>query len=260
MKRGSPARVRVIHWRASEATTLLDECRKTGLEVEYLDGDGGAICRAIRINPPDVVVIDLSRLPAHGREIAVWLRNTKSTRGVPLVFAGGDPVKVAAIRKLLPDATFCENGKVASAVTRLMKRAGKASPVVPPTMMERFRERSAAQKLGIADGAKVAVIDPPRDFPGLLGALPESVEFEEDNAPLTLWFVHSRDALLGSLRDMRTAASETKLWLVWPKGGSADGLTQNLLRESAREVGLVDYKICSVNERWSGMLFARKKV
>jgi hypothetical protein len=49
---------------------------------------------------------------------------------------------------------------------------------------------------------------------------------------------------------------------LWRKAASASpgaGVTQNSVREMAREVGLVDYKICSVNERWSAMLFARKK-
>ena len=85
------------------------------------------------------------------------------------------------------------------------------------------------------------------------------MEFQDEPAPLTLWFVHDRDGLLDSLREMRTAAAKTKLWLIWRKGASADGLTQNAIREATTEVGLVDYKICSVDGRWSAMLFARKK-
>ena len=252
--------VRVIHWRATEAAPLIEACRGAGFEVDYLASDGGAVCRAIKTKVPDVIAIDLSRLPSHGREVAIWLRNTKATRGVPILFVGGDPLKVAPIRELLPDAAYCEFGEVAAAIRRLAKSARKRDPVTPPGIMARLREKSAAQKLGIEPGAAVAVIEPPRDFPGLLGAVPESVEFTEDHAPVTLWFVHDREGLLDSLRRMRTVAARTRLWLLWRKGSSGHGLTQNALRETMREVGLVDYKICAVDERWSGMLFTRKKV
>jgi CheY-like chemotaxis protein len=239
-------RVRVIHWRAGEAAALIEACRGAGFEVEYLERDGGAICRAIRANPPDVVVIDLTRLPSHGKEVAVWLRGAKSTRDIPIVFVGGDPLKVA---------------KVAAAIKRPARRA---SAVSPPGTMERAREKSAAQKLGIAAGSAVACIEPPRDFPELLGELPDSVDFrEDDDAPITLWFVHDREGLLENLRRMRTMAPRTRLWLLWRKGASVSSsaeVTQNSVREMAREVGLVDYKICSVDQRWSDMLFTRKKV
>jgi hypothetical protein len=230
-------RVRVIHWRAAEAEPLIEACRGAGFEVEYLEGDGGAIGRAIRANPPDVIVIDLTRRPSHGQEIAVWLRGRKSSRDIPIVFADGDLAKVVAAIK---------------------SPARQTNPVTPVT-----REKSAAEKLGIVARSVVACVDAPRDFPELLGELPEAVEFQEDgDAAVTLWFVHDREGLLENLRRMRTMTARTKLWLVWRKGANGfagSGVTQNTVREMTREVGLVDYKICSVDARWSGMLFARKK-
>jgi hypothetical protein len=256
--------VRIIHWKATEAGPLIDACRSAGFAIDYLEGDGGAVCRAIRVKMPDVVVIDLSRLPGQGREVGVWLRSSKATREIPIVFVGGDPVKIAAIRQVLPDATYCELGHVTAVVTRAAwpSKAGRRAVAIPPGMMERGRTKSAAQKLGIQAGMAVAVIDPPREFPGLLGAVPESVEFRDETAPVTLWFVHDREGLLDSLRRMRTLAGHTKLWLLWRKrasGNSGNGLTQNALRDTIREVGLVDYKICAVDEKWSAMLFARRK-
>jgi CheY-like chemotaxis protein len=252
--------VRVIHWRAAEAAQLIDACRGARFEVDYLAGDAMAVCRATRNKPPDVIGIDLSRLPSHGREVAIWLRNTKATRDVPILFVGGDSLKVAPIRELLPDAAYCEISHVGAAIKRLAKSARKRDLVTPPAIMQRPGEKSAAQKLGIEAGAAVAVIEPPRDFPDLLGPVPESVGFREQDAAVTLWFVHDREGLLDSLRRMRAIATRTRLWLLWRKGSSGDGLTQNSLRETMREVGLVDYKICSVDARWSGMLFTRKKV
>jgi hypothetical protein len=251
--------VRVIHWKEAEAGPLLAACRDAGFETEYLEGDGGAICRAVRTRPPDVLAIDLSRLPSHGREVAVWLRNRKGTRHIPIVFIGGDPAKTVSVRALLPDAAYCELPKLPSALKKLAKSAPAKSPIAPPQMMDRNREKTAAEKLGITPAARVAAVDSPRDFPGLLGPLPDGVEFQEEPAPITLWFVHDREGLMESLRDMRELAPKTKLWLLWRKGFAGGGLTQNALREATSAVGLVDYKICAVDARWSAMLFARKK-
>jgi len=251
--------VRVIHWKEAEAGPLLAACRAAGFETEYLEGDGGAICRAIRTKPPDVIAIDLSRLPSHGREVAVWLRNQKGTRHIPIVFIGGDPVKTASVHALLPDAAYCELPKLPASLKKLARSGAAKSPVTPPQMMDRYREKSAAGKLGITAAGRVAVVDTPRDFPGLLGPLPDGVEFQEDPAPVTLWFVHDREGLMESLREMRALAPKTKLWLVWRKGSTGAGLTQNALREATSAVGLVDYKICAVDGRWSAMLFARRK-
>ena len=63
-------------------------------------GDGSAVCRAIRNKLPDVIVIDLSYRPSHvAREVATWLRKIKATRAIPIVFAGGEESKVAAVRE-----------------------------------------------------------------------------------------------------------------------------------------------------------------
>ena len=190
--------------------------------------------------------------------MASWLRRAKSTREIPIVFVGGDEAKVDGIRELLPDAAFCETGNVGAMLKRLVNGTSRRDVAVPEGTIE-AREKTAAQKLGIEAGARVAVIEPPRDFPDLLGALPDSVEFGEEDAPLTLWFIHDRESLLNSLRQMRSIAARTKLWLIWRKGMSGNGINPNSIRELTREVGLIDYKICSIDQRWSGILFARKK-
>ncbi len=60
-------------------------------------------------------------------------------------------------------------------------------------------------------------------------------------------------------RIRQSPAAQTKLWVIWPKGGQQAGITQQFIRESALAVGLVDYKICAVNDRWSAIAFAKKK-
>jgi hypothetical protein len=61
---------------------------------------------------------------------------------------------------------------------------------------------------------------------------------------------------------MRRRATKTRVWIIYPKQQSrqaASGLTQGLVREAALWVGLVDYKVCSLNEVWTGLLFTVKK-
>jgi CheY-like chemotaxis protein len=49
--------------------------------------------RVVRHDPPDAVVIDLARLPSHGREVAGILRQQTATHHLPIVFIEGDPDK-----------------------------------------------------------------------------------------------------------------------------------------------------------------------
>jgi CheY-like chemotaxis protein len=254
-------RVRVIHWKSAEAGSLVEAVRAAGFEPEYdPDPNGSALARMITSNPPDAVAIDLSRLPSHGREMAVWMRNRKTTRTIPIVFVGGEPEKIEKVKAVLPDAAYADWASLG----RLLKAACKGraqNPVVPPSAMERFKSKSAAQKLGIAAGSTVGLMDAPRDYATVLGEMPEGVEFAEDpEAPqnVTLWFIRDSEAMMGAIRRMRAWASKTKLWLLWPKGAT-NRFREGPIREMGIENGLVDYKICSVNEQWSGILFARKK-
>ncbi len=255
---GNP-RVRVIHWKAGEAAALLANLRTGGHAVEYDEKLSSGQFRAIRESPPDAFVIDLSRLPSHGREVATFIRGQKATRHIPIVFVGGPPEKVAAIRKLLPDAVYTAAERLRSALRAALANR-PASPVVPPQMMARYASRSAAQKLGIGEGSTAALIDPPRNYVSVIGELPVRATLEEmpreaaaATCPLALWFVRDAAELQAELPGMRKLAARTRLWILWRKGSS---VTQRFLRESAAAVGLVDYKICSVDAAWSAMLFA----
>jgi len=252
------ARVRLVHWKANEAAALLAGLRAAGHTVDYDEKLSSAGFGAIRQSPPDAFVIDLSRLPSHGREVATFVRGLKATRHILIVFVGGLPEKIEAIRKALPDARFSAPGRLRTAV-RAALADRPANPVVPPRMMERYASRTAARKLGIREGSRTMLIDPPRNYAAVIGALPEGAVLEETpgaGCPVTLWFVEEAPACAGALPGMRRLATRTKLWILWRKGG---GITQQFLRESAAAVGLVDYKICSVDATWSAMLYARKR-
>ena len=258
-------RVRLIHWKEAEAAAHLKALTKAGYQVEHEEQFRPGLMKQWRASPPDVFVIDLSRLPSHGREIAIDLRQSPSTRSVPIVFCGGDPEKVTALRALLPDASYCELSKLSSAVKKALASPPK-DPVRPTAMMERYKSRTAAEKLGIKEGSSVALLNPPRDAEGVLGAMPNNVHLHESEAgdptaQVHLCFIHTPDQLGSLLSRLRRFAATSKLWILWRKGGkaAAGDVTEQLVRDAALDLGLVDYKICSVNEVWTAMCFARKR-
>jgi hypothetical protein len=128
-------------------------------------------------------------------------------------------------------------------------------------MIEAAPGRTAAQKMGIRAGAVVGLIDPPAYYLKVLGELPEGVVLEEDSpgeSAVTVWFVHDPGEYEAALAARRTLAAKSRLWIVWQKG-RRDGLNGKFVRERALAMGLVDYKICSLDGVWTGMVFAVKK-
>ncbi|HZT37997.1 MAG TPA: DUF3052 family protein [Bryobacteraceae bacterium] len=254
-------RVTLVHWKPVEARPLIETLRGAGHEVRHDGADGGVVYRAIRTWLPDVVVIDLSRLPSHGRELAAALRGSKRTRQIPIVFAGGTPDKVEMVRKELPDAIYATPQTVVRAIA-----GGKPppSPVIPPQMMDRYAGRSAAQKLGIRPDTAIAVMNPPRDYVSAIGSLPDGAVYREDPrepCDVTLWFFEDPDSFRAALRRMRALADRTKLWVLWPKKSARpdSGLTGDMIREAAGAIGLVDYKVCAIDKTWSAFALARRK-
>jgi CheY-like chemotaxis protein len=256
------ARLRVIHWNAEEAAPLLALCRSAGYGVDYEHGGGPAMVKATRKPPvPDAVVIDLTRLASHGREVGVALRNYKALRSTPIVFVDGEEEKVEKTRERVPGAYFCTRAQLRRTLKKALSEERKGEFPAAAPMMELYRSRFTFQKLGVKPGMSLGVVDPPRDYLAALGPLPEGVEIVENpEAPeaVTVWFVHELDPYLDALSRMRRIAHRTKLWVAWRKGAK-NGITQNSVREAAREFGLVDYKICAIDGRWSGMLFALRK-
>jgi hypothetical protein len=255
------ARVRLFHWKAQESTAFIEPLRTAGHQVRYDEKIAPGLLSRIRRSPSDAFVIVLSRLPSHGREVATFLRGSPATRHLPIVFVDGAPEKVAAIRQHLPDAVYTTRERLCAAVAKAIAQP-PAAPVVPVQMMDRYGTRTTAQKLGIKEGRLVALLDAPRDYATVLGPMPDGVELCEQPGKVcdvTLWFVEDAEIYRSTLPRMRRVATQTKLWVIWPKGGQKAGINQQLIRGAAIAVGLVDYKICAVNDRWSAIAFAKKK-
>ncbi len=258
------ASVRLVCWKQDLAEERSRALRQAGLRVDIAPLDGGSIMTKIRANPPAVVLIDLDRLPSHGREVAVALRQSKSTRSIPIVLAGGAEEKVERIRVELPDAFFTD-WKAAPRVLAKALKAGPVNPVKPPSHMQRYAGSSLVKKLGFKPSMKVALLGAPEDFEEKLGDLPENVEIQSSltrHANLAIWFVRSRAELDADAGFVSARLPEAaSLWIVHPKqaGRYRVDFNQNDVRAAGLASGLVDYKVCAVDADWSGLKFARKK-
>jgi hypothetical protein len=244
----------VIHKNALEARSICDRLRREGIEALPYPHFGPKGFRGIAESPPDAIVIDLMQLPSYGRAMGVLLRERKSTRMIPLVFVAGDPAKNEKARELLPDAVIADLLRLGPAVRRAIGRR-PAEPVIPESRVP------LSQKLRIREGMVAALLHAPDGFEAKLTPLPEGARLQTgtQDADVILVFVKSPAALgreLPSLaREMRKGRT---LWLVWPKksGGLAGSLTMPKIREMCLEVGLIDYKVCAVDETWSGIAVA----
>jgi CheY-like chemotaxis protein len=255
------ARVRLIHWHGPEGRERRLRLASFGYDAQYDDLDGIAVRRLIRASPPDAVVIDLSRLPSHGRETALSLRGSKDTRHLPIVFVDGDPAKVAALKELLPDAAYTTWGRLETALPKALTRPVTA-PVRPPASI--YSGKPVADKLGVKAGMRVAVLNAPTGLDQTLAPLPSGVRLSAkiaSDTALFLVFVRSRRELAAQLATLPRAVERQSVWLLWPKTASRvkSDLNGNIVRDAGLAAGLVDYKVCSVDDTWSGLAFKRRK-
>ena len=257
------SRIQLVHWNAPEAVERAARLRTAGYEVAHGPPDGTGWLRQLRGDPPSAVVIDLGRLPSHGRDVGLAVRESKATRHVPLVFVEGDAEKVARIKQLLPDAVYTTWRRVSSALERAIAHP-PADPVVPRSRLEGYSDTPLPKKLGIKANSVVALVGAPKGFEATLGELPEGVVLRRHargRSDLTLWFTTSRKDLDRRIERMGAFADRGPLWIVWPKkaSGVATDLSQAPVREVGLAAGLVDYKVCAIDETWSGLLFTRRK-
>src|SRR5215210_348948 len=130
--------VRLVCWNPDVVRERSRAIEEAGFRVDASPVNK-SIVKDFRANMPALVLIDLDRLPSHGREVAVMLRTSKWTRLIPIVFAGGAEEKVECIRRELPDAFYAEWKRVVPAVRKALKNA-PSDPVKPPAHMERYAQ------------------------------------------------------------------------------------------------------------------------
>ena len=257
------SRVILVHWKPTEGDERARSLRRAGHDVHVRAPDEPAALRKLVDDPPDAFVIDLERTPSHGRDLALWLRQRKPTRRVPVVFAGGEAAKVARVRELMPDAGYASWRGIRAELARALRKP-PADPVVK-NVLAGYAGTPLPKKLGIKAGTTVALLGAPPEFDKTLGLLPDDVRLRHDarcHPDRIVLFVKSRAELVRRFPvAARVLAPAGGLWIAWPK--KASGVETDLTQQYVREFGLdrqfVDYKICAIDDTWSGLQFARRR-
>jgi hypothetical protein len=117
------------------------------------------------------------------------------------------------------------------------------------------------QKLGIKPGHRVALLDAPDGFSRTLGQLPEGVTVTSTLAGkqafdvLVLFVVAQRDVARRFAPIAKRLDPAGGFWVAWPKraSGIATDVTENTVRDVMLGAGLVDNKVCAIDDTWSGL-------
>jgi hypothetical protein len=117
------------------------------------------------------------------------------------------------------------------------------------------------KKLGVKENQKIALISAPLNFERELGVLPDSTKLVKRLVPpldLVLFFVDREKTLAKQFPELATKLSSNgMIWIAWPKKSS--GVPTDLIFERVQRIGLdcglVDVKICAIDDIWSGLKF-----
>ena len=116
-----------------------------------------------------------------------------------------------------------------------------------------------AKKLGIGTGCRVWLAQAPANYKTLVAPLPDGVTFPSKPSTTTdiaHVFTSKRTQLEKTLRSLRKALTpDAAIWVSWPKKTSKmpTDITEDVIRDVALPMGLVDIKVCAVDETWSGL-------
>jgi len=254
--------IRLIHWNIDEARERATTILALGYKVDYSPFTIQSI-RELNKHPPEAIMIDLSRLPSQGRDVAANLGQYDSLRSVPFIFVGGDPEKVALIKKIFPHLTYGDWPGIAASLKEAIGHTG-TSKRVSTSAFEAYKHVPLTRKLGVKKDQTTRLVNAPDDFELTLGAVPTGAVLTRGLArspDMTIWFVKSRTELAKKIGERVKAAEHGRLWIAWPKKTSviSTDLSQTVVRETGLSNGLVDYKICAMNDTWSALLFTKRQ-
>jgi hypothetical protein len=122
-----------------------------------------------------------------------------------------------------------------------------------------------AKKLGIREGDTVALVGAPDAFEDELAGLPDGVQFRRragGHAQVVVFFTTKASELDRRFESLGTSVfPDGSLWIAWPKrsSGVPTDLDENRLRDIGLPHGLVDNKVCAIDDTWSGLRFVWRK-
>lgn len=120
-------------------------------------------------------------------------------------------------------------------------------------------------KLGIKSGQTILFINPPGDYSSDLGPLPDNVTLKSDlegGFNVIQLFTKHKSELQEKLPLLKASlVDKGMIWVSWPKKASGvdTDITEDVIREIALPQGLVDIKVCAVNDTWSGLKLVTRK-
>ena len=118
------------------------------------------------------------------------------------------------------------------------------------------------KKLGIREGFRLRFVHTPDHYEDLLGPLPPGAEGASSDCDFIHAFYTERDLFAAELESLRDQIRRNgMIWISWPKKASKvpTSMTADVVREVALPMGLVDVKVCAVDEVWSGLKLVIRK-
>ena len=115
------------------------------------------------------------------------------------------------------------------------------------------------KKLGFKEGQTIALLDTPDGFGALVGDLPNGVTVRSEargKADVVVFFTKEAAALEKRIESLARMIHPTGgLWVAWPKRTSkvVTDMTEDRVRDVALPTGLVDTKVCAIDDTWSGL-------
>ena len=129
-----------------------------------------------------------------------------------------------------------------------------------------------AKKLGIKEGFAILAVDAPSEYSSLVEPLPadakitnvelRAVAKAKSESDIIHFFTNSRDDLFRSLPLLRKLIRQDgSIWVSWYKKAARlpTEITEDTVREACLPIGLVDVKVCAVDEKWSGLKLVIRK-
>jgi len=123
------------------------------------------------------------------------------------------------------------------------------------------------QKLGVKAGSRIGLARPPAEFSKILGQLPQDATVQDATRArgpfdVVVCFVRDEDTLVEALPKLKAKLTPAGgLWIAWPKKQRAAAasiptdVTEATVRTRGLAAGLVDNKVCAIDDVWSGLRF-----
>jgi hypothetical protein len=127
-----------------------------------------------------------------------------------------------------------------------------------------YSGKPLAVKLGLKPASTLALLDAPDGIEQTLAPLPDDLTVRHGNRgkrEMTIWFITRRSAFERRFAAVAKAVGEGTLWMAWPKrsSGVETDMTEDVIREVALPAGLVDSKVCAIDETWSGLRLTKRR-